>query len=50
MLDIPLGASSQSTIFDVADVGELAGARIATGSHCFGCSAGAGSSCGGAIA
>jgi radical SAM/Cys-rich protein len=50
MLDIPLGASSQSTIWDVADVGELAGARIATGSHCFGCTAGAGSSCGGAIA
>jgi radical SAM/Cys-rich protein len=50
MLEIPLGASSQSTIWDVADVGELAGARIATGSHCFGCTAGAGSSCGGAIA
>ena len=50
MLEIPLGASSQSTIWDVEDVGELAGARIATGSHCFGCTAGAGSSCGGAIA
>jgi radical SAM/Cys-rich protein len=50
MLEIPLGASSQSTIWDVADVGELAGAHIATGSHCFGCTAGAGSSCGGAIA
>jgi radical SAM/Cys-rich protein len=50
MLNIPLGASGQSTIWDVADVGELAGARIATGSHCFGCTAGAGSSCGGSIA
>jgi radical SAM/Cys-rich protein len=50
MLEVTLGASSQSTIWDVADVGELAGARIATGSHCFGCTAGAGSSCGGAIA
>jgi radical SAM/Cys-rich protein len=50
MLEIPLGASSQSTIWDIEDVGELAGARIATGSHCFGCTAGAGSSCGGAIA
>jgi len=48
MLEIPLGAAS--TIWDVEDVGELAGARIATGSHCFGCTAGAGSSCGGAIA
>ncbi len=50
MLEIPLGASAASTIWDVDDVGELAGARIATGSHCFGCTAGAGSSCGGAIA
>jgi radical SAM/Cys-rich protein len=50
MLEIPLGANATSTIWDVEDVGELAGARIATGSHCFGCTAGAGSSCGGAIA
>jgi radical SAM/Cys-rich protein len=49
MLEIPLGASA-ATIWDVDDVGALAGARIATGSHCFGCTAGAGSSCGGAIA
>ena len=50
MLEIPLGGSAASTIWDVDDVGTLAGARIATGSHCFGCTAGAGSSCGGAIA
>jgi radical SAM/Cys-rich protein len=50
MLEIPLGDGAASTIWDVDDVGELAGARIATGSHCFGCTAGAGSSCGGAIA
>jgi radical SAM/Cys-rich protein len=50
MLEIPLGAKAASTIWDVEDVGELAGAPIATGSHCFGCTAGAGSSCGGAIA
>ena len=49
MLEIPLGGAA-STIWDIDDVGELAGARIATGSHCFGCTAGAGSSCGGAIA
>jgi radical SAM/Cys-rich protein len=49
MLEIPLGGSAP-TIWDIDDVGELAGARIATGSHCFGCTAGAGSSCGGAIA
>jgi hypothetical protein len=28
----------------------LEGAPIATGNHCYGCTAGAGSSCGGAIA
>src|SRR5580692_10021026 len=50
MLEIPLGASAASTIRDIDDIGTLAGARIATGSHCFGCTAGAGSSCGGAIA
>ena len=42
MLDLPLA----HTIFDVtADV--LAGRVIRTGPHCFGCTAGAGSSCGG---
>jgi radical SAM/Cys-rich protein len=50
MLEIPIGAGAASTIWDVDDVGELSGARIAAGSHCFGCTAGAGSSCGGAIA
>jgi len=50
MLEIPLGDSVASTIWDIEDVGGLAGARIATRSHCFGCTAGAGSSCGGAIA
>lgn len=40
---------SVRTIFDVDDLGSLAGERIATGAHCFGCTAGAGSSCGGAL-
>lgn len=38
------------TIFDIDDLHELSGARIATGSHCFGCTAGAGSSCSGSLA
>jgi radical SAM/Cys-rich protein len=38
------------TIYDFDDLAELAGATIATGEHCFGCTAGAGSSCGGALA
>ena len=37
------------TIFDLDDVGTLTGQAIATGSHCFGCTAGAGSSCGGSL-
>ncbi|HEY6298347.1 MAG TPA: arsenosugar biosynthesis radical SAM (seleno)protein ArsS [Candidatus Binatus sp.] len=49
MLEIPLGGGA-STIWEIDDVGKLAGASVATGSHCFGCTAGAGSSCGGAIA
>jgi radical SAM/Cys-rich protein len=49
MLEIPLGGAAASTIWEIDDVGKLAGASVATGSHCFGCTAGAGSSCGGAI-
>lgn len=37
------------TIFDVDDLDEFEGNPIATGAHCFGCTAGAGSSCGGAL-
>jgi radical SAM/Cys-rich protein len=37
------------TIWDGDDLGVLAGASIATASHCFGCTAGAGSSCSGAL-
>jgi radical SAM/Cys-rich protein len=52
MLEMPIGAArvnARFTIWDVDDVGELAGASIATGSHCFGCTAGAGSGCGGVL-
>ncbi|MBM4383796.1 MAG: arsenosugar biosynthesis radical SAM protein ArsS [Deltaproteobacteria bacterium] len=38
------------TLFELGDVRELSGLRIATAAHCFGCTAGAGSSCGGALA
>jgi radical SAM/Cys-rich protein len=34
---------------DQLDSGRLAGRRIVTGRHCFGCTAGCGSSCGGAL-
>jgi|SRR5688572_487675 len=49
MIDLPAGAGAPQTIFD-ATVQGLAGRRIAIGRHCFGCTAGAGSSCGGTIA
>lgn len=48
MLDLPLGAGPR-TIWDVATLDDLAGGPIATGAHCFGCTAGAGSSCGGQL-
>ncbi len=48
MLEIPLGAGAR-TIWDVESLAELEHGRVATASHCFGCTAGAGSSCSGAI-
>jgi radical SAM/Cys-rich protein len=43
MLDMPM----QRTIFDIS-LDEAEGRSILVGAHCFGCTAGAGSSCGGA--
>jgi radical SAM/Cys-rich protein len=48
MLEIPIGAPKQS-IWNVESFDELSNAIIATGDHCLGCTAGAGSSCGGAL-
>jgi radical SAM/Cys-rich protein len=60
VLDIGLGLEDREpltprlpeppTIWDVDDLSVLEGRRIATAEHCFGCTAGAGSSCGGALA
>ena len=47
MLEIPLTAGMPGHIRDLATA-NIVGRRIATGRHCFGCTAGAGSSCGGA--
>ncbi len=57
MLGLGLAAGSPRTIFDLDPVAlrpnesppGLAGRAIATGPHCFGCTAGAGSSCGGQL-
>jgi len=37
------------SIFEIDDLGAFEGRAIATGAHCFGCTAGAGSSCGGSL-
>jgi radical SAM/Cys-rich protein len=49
MLEIPL-ANLQRTVWEVEDLSALEGDRIATDRHCYGCTAGSGSSCGGALA
>jgi radical SAM/Cys-rich protein len=48
MLQLPLGADSP-TIWDTEDLSELEGAPVATALHCYGCTAGSGSSCRGAL-
>ena len=47
MLELPLEAAAPRTIFDFTPE-RLARRRIVVGNHCFGCTAGTGSSCGGA--
>ena len=49
MLDLPLASAAGRHVRDL-DLAALAGRTIVTGPHCFGCTAGAGSSCGGVTA
>jgi radical SAM/Cys-rich protein len=50
-LDIDmLGRAKGKTIFDIASLADLEGCAVATDLHCLGCTAGAGSSCGGQLA
>jgi radical SAM/Cys-rich protein len=49
MLEMGLDEGQPSTILDF-DLARLSGRRVRTADHCFGCTAGAGSSCGGALA
>jgi len=48
MLDLPLGDQAKMHIADL-DLQQLSGQTIATRQHCYGCTAGQGSSCGGAL-
>ncbi|MEX2205639.1 MAG: arsenosugar biosynthesis radical SAM (seleno)protein ArsS [Myxococcota bacterium] len=47
-LDLPAGARRR-TLFEIDSLDALEGEPIAIADHCFGCTAGAGSSCGGAL-
>ncbi|MCI5066635.1 arsenosugar biosynthesis radical SAM protein ArsS [bacterium] len=58
MLEIPIGGSSElceigqskaHTVWDISSFEELANRDIVFDDHCFGCTAGSGSSCGGAL-
>ncbi len=48
MLDLPLAGRTPRHLWDI-ESSQLPGQPIATGHHCLGCTAGAGSSCGGAL-
>lgn len=47
MLELP--TTDARTVWDIGNFDDLASDTIVTGHHCFGCTAGAGSSCGGTI-
>lgn len=48
MLELGIASQAPQTIFDF-DPEKLSARRIAVGAHCFGCTAGGGSSCGGSV-
>ena len=48
MLEIPL-AFNKRTIWDIESLGDLVSESIAFADHCYGCTAGSGSSCGGSL-
>jgi radical SAM/Cys-rich protein len=50
MCELGIGAPGVGTVWDLDSLQELTGHTIATARHCFGCTAGAGSSCSGALA
>jgi radical SAM/Cys-rich protein len=49
MLDLPVDHGAPRTLASLLERGDLS-RRVVTAKHCFGCTAGAGSSCGGAVA
>lgn len=52
MLEIPIGCqgiSKSQTIWDITSLDDIMKEKVSLADHCYGCTAGAGSSCGGAI-
>ena len=49
MLELESGEDDCRTLWAIQSYGDLDQGRIATAAHCFGCTAGSGSSCGGAL-
>jgi len=49
MLELPIGGRGARSIWQLDDARTLIDDAIVTGPHCFGCTAGAGSSCGGSL-
>lgn len=47
-LELGLPSPSKRTVFDIDCLADLRGDAVAVGTHCFGCTAGAGSGCQGA--
>jgi radical SAM/Cys-rich protein len=50
MLEMPILSGGRSARIEELDLQQLGQREILTGAHCYGCTAGAGSSCGGATA
>lgn len=48
-LELPLGGRGRRTLWDIETLVEIEREPIAFADHCYGCTAGAGSSCGGAL-
>lgn len=48
-LELPLGGRGRRTLWDIENLAEIEHGPIAFADHCYGCTAGAGSSCGGAL-
>lgn len=49
MLGMPAAGKSPQTVWDIKSFDEYIHQRIAVADHCYGCTAGAGSSCGGSV-